>query len=93
MASSPFREDGFLTDEAIRFSEVIQTVDKMGNPILVGEGGVGGLFRENGGNVADWGKYASERYASPQEPFEVHFYRNKVTGEILLFDYKIKFGG
>lgn len=54
---------------------------------------MGGLFRENGGNVADWGKYASERYASPQEPFEVHFYRNKVTGEILLFDYKIKFGG
>ncbi|WP_239013233.1 putative T7SS-secreted protein [Streptomyces sioyaensis] len=92
-ASSPFREDGFLTDEAIKESRPIIAAEDMGNKHLVGENGVGGHFREQPGNFSDWSKYTTKRYTSPSGNFEVHFYRNRGTGQILLYDYKAKFGG
>ncbi|MGW2009872.1 putative T7SS-secreted protein [Streptomyces nigrescens] len=89
-ASSPFREDGFLTDQAIKDSRLIISGERLGNPDLVGEGG---LFHEHPGELSDWGKYTTPRYSSPQGGFEVHYYMNKKTGQILLYDYKAKLGG
>ncbi|MFD9813277.1 putative T7SS-secreted protein [Streptomyces sp. NPDC059080] len=90
-ANSPFTEDGFLTQEALHNSEIIIEGGDIGNPHLVGEKGSPGMFQENGGDISDWAKYTTERHAGPQGDFEVHFYRNYKTGQIILFDYKAKF--
>jgi hypothetical protein len=48
----------------------------------------------DGSNIADWGKYTTQRFRSPSGPFEVHFYRNQATGAInYQMEYKAILGG
>ncbi|MFE5969106.1 RHS repeat-associated core domain-containing protein [Streptomyces sp. NPDC056463] len=85
-AGSIFTKDGALTEEVIARSSKIQEGSKMGNTHLVE------YFEEHGG-VEQWGKYGTPRLKSPGRDgtFDVHFYKNEVTGEIYYYDYKIKF--
>jgi RHS repeat-associated protein len=46
----------------------------------------------DGSNIADWGKYTTNSFSSPAGKFQVHFYRNRVTGQVNYnIDYKVKF--
>ncbi|MFF3941667.1 RHS repeat-associated core domain-containing protein [Streptomyces phaeofaciens] len=84
-AGSMFNKDGTLTEEAIKNSRMIQPGSKMGNPAVVEQ------FEAQGG-VGQWGKYRTERHQAPNGTnFEVHFYMNEKTGEVLYYDYKVKF--
>lgn len=80
-----FNKDGTLTEEAIKNSTMIQRGSQMKNPEVVEQ------FEARGG-AGQWGKYSTERHQSPNGMnFEVHFYMNKESGEILYYDYKSKF--
>lgn len=48
----------------------------------------------DGSNIADWAKYTTRSFQSPSGPFQVHFYRNSVTGAVeYTYDYKSVFVG
>jgi hypothetical protein len=84
-ATSMFNKDGTLSEEAIKNSRMIQPGSKMGNPRVIEE------FEARGG-VGQWGKYSTPRHQSPTGmDFEVHFYMNEETREVLYYDYKAKF--
>ncbi|QCW76907.1 hypothetical protein EQG64_03340 [Streptomyces sp. S6] len=87
-ASSLFTKDGGLTKETIARSMKIQEGTQMKNAHL------SDYFAKNGG-AEQWGKYATPRMNTPgrQGTFDIHFYRNEVTGEIYYYDYKVKLGG
>ncbi|MFC4500640.1 MULTISPECIES: RHS repeat domain-containing protein [Streptomyces] len=86
-AGSMFNKDGTLTEEAIKNSTMIQRGSQMKNPAVVEQ------FEARGG-VGRWGKYSTERHQAPSGMnFEVHFYMNRETGEVLYYDYKAKFPG
>ncbi|MFI1814603.1 RHS repeat-associated core domain-containing protein [Streptomyces sp. NPDC020422] len=87
-AASMFTKDGLLVDEIIARSTLIQKGTQMGNQHLKD------YFAAHGG-AEQWGKYATPRLNSPGRDgtFDIHFYRNKVSGEIYYYDYKVKFGG
>ncbi|WP_405868347.1 polymorphic toxin-type HINT domain-containing protein [Streptomyces sp. NBC_01515] len=80
-ANSAFNEDGTLSQGAIDGSNKIIPGDEINNP------NVRGYFEENGG-ASQWGKYTTETHQSPYGPFQVHFYMNEETGEIMNYDYK-----
>ncbi|RKN36800.1 hypothetical protein D7294_29615 [Streptomyces hoynatensis] len=82
-ANSPFTPGGQLTQEALDSSRVIMQGSDMGNRELLDR------FAERGG-VAQWGKYSTPTHQSPYGDFQVHFYRNSVTGEVMYdYDYKV----
>lgn len=48
----------------------------------------------DGSNIADWAKYTTQSFDSPSGTFQVHLYRNTVSGATnYTLDYKVKFGG
>ncbi|MFF8639007.1 RHS repeat domain-containing protein [Streptomyces pilosus] len=84
-AGSPFTKEGLLTEEAIKSSRMIQPGSMMGNRAVIEQ------FEARGG-VGQWGKYTTPRHQAPNGMnFEVHFYMNEKTGEVLYYDYKVKF--
>ncbi|MFE2062479.1 RHS repeat-associated core domain-containing protein [Streptomyces sp. NPDC059467] len=87
-AANMFTKDGDLTTETIARSTKIQTGPQMKNPHLR-------KYFEAHGGLDQWGKYATPRLNIPggEGTFEVHFYRNEVTGEMYYYDYKVKLGG
>ncbi|MFF7474819.1 hypothetical protein [Streptomyces sp. NPDC008092] len=87
-AAKMFTKDGDLTTETIARSTKIQEGSKMGNTHLRE------YFEEHGG-IDQWGKYATPRLNIPgrEGTFDIHFYRNEVSGEIYYYDYKVKLGG
>ncbi|MEU9342089.1 RHS repeat-associated core domain-containing protein [Streptomyces sp. NPDC048278] len=87
-ASKMFTTDGDLTAETIARSMKIQEGTKMGNDHLKK------YFAAHGG-AEQWGKYATPRMNIPggEGTFDIHFYRNEVSGEIYYYDYKVKLGG
>ncbi|WP_308377948.1 RHS repeat-associated core domain-containing protein [Streptomyces sp. ISL-98] len=83
-AGSIFTKDGSLTPEALQQSRKIIGGEEIGNAAVQAE------FAKRGG-AHQWGKWTTARYPSPHGmDFEVHFYRNHVTGEVLQYDYKVK---
>lgn len=85
-ASSIFNESGFLNKEAIDSAKIIARGDKLGNEELVNE------LLQKEGNLSDWGKYRTPLIDSPSGRFEMHFYKNSVTGEVYYErDYKAVF--
>ncbi|WP_261954011.1 hypothetical protein [Streptomyces nigrescens] len=83
-ANSPFTEGGQLTPEAIAGSRLAMAGTKMGNKELQAR------FRERGG-VSQWDKYSTETNHSPYGDYQVHYYMNRVTGEVI-YDYDNKVG-
>lgn len=56
---------------------------KMGNKDLQA------LFAERGG-AAQWGKYSTATHQSPYGDYQVHYYMNRVSGEVMYdYDYKV----
>ena len=85
-ASSIFNESGLLNKEVINGSKIIIRGDKLGNEKLVKE------LLKKGGDLSDWGKYRTPLIDSPSGRFEMHFYKNSVTGEAYYGrDYKAVF--
>jgi RHS repeat-associated protein len=75
-ASSVFTAAGELTDEAIAGSRQIIAAGTLGNPAI----------------PTGFGKYATQTFASPSGPFQVHFYMNPPTGTVFYgLDYKAVF--
>ncbi|WP_234343171.1 RHS repeat-associated core domain-containing protein [Streptomyces fulvoviolaceus] len=87
-AAKMFTKDGDLTAETIARSTKIQEGSKMGNTHLR-------EYFEAHGGIDQWGKYATPRLNIPggNGTFDIHFYRNEVSGELYYFDYKVKLGG
>ncbi|MEU9488033.1 RHS repeat-associated core domain-containing protein [Streptomyces decoyicus] len=82
-ANSPFTEGGHLTPEAIAGSELAMPGTKMGN------GELQARFRERGG-ASQWGKYSTKTNQSPYGDYQVHYYKNRVTDEVMYdYDYKV----
>ncbi|MFB7894826.1 polymorphic toxin-type HINT domain-containing protein [Streptomyces xiamenensis] len=82
-ANSPFSADGRLTDDAITSSKLIMSGSSMKNRELLG------IFEERGG-VGQWGEYSTPTHQSSYGDFQVHYYRNSTTGEVMYdYDYKI----
>ncbi|MET8566137.1 hypothetical protein ABZV75_38345 [Streptomyces flaveolus] len=87
-ANKMFTPDGDLTAETIAQSQKIIRGSKIENPHLRE------YFAEHGG-LDQWGKYGTPRLNIPgrEGTFDIHFYKNEVSGEIYYFDYKVKLGG
>lgn len=84
-ASSIFTKEGYLTEEAIGNSGLLP-IGQLKNPKLIEE------LSLRPGNLSDWGKYATESTPSPSGNFQMHFYRNHVTGDVYYGrDYKAIF--
>ncbi|MGW5256488.1 RHS repeat domain-containing protein [Streptomyces sp. NPDC004012] len=82
-ANSPFAENGTLTPDAIDASREVIPGESLGNKALQQR------FAESGG-AAQWGKYSTPTYQSPYGPYQVHFYHNSTSGEVMYdFDYKV----
>ncbi|WP_328401192.1 Hint domain-containing protein [Streptomyces sp. NBC_00390] len=82
-ANSPFTRSGELTPDAIAGSRLVMPGTKMGNK------GLQARFAERGG-ASQWGKYSTETHQGPYGDFQVHYYRNRVSGEVMYdFDYKV----
>ncbi|WP_240992178.1 hypothetical protein [Rickettsiella grylli] len=84
-AKSIFDETGELTNEAINNSILITQGNRLGNKQLRD-------ILSSKGNIYDWAKYSTDSTFSPSGNFQVHFYKNNVTGEIYYgMDYKSVF--
>ncbi|BDE44296.1 hypothetical protein SLITK23_75410 [Streptomyces lividans] len=83
-----FTTDGDLTAETIARCTKIRAGTKMENAHLQG------YFAAHGG-AEQWGKYGTPRLNIPggQGTFDIHFYRNEVSGEIYYYDQRSKLGG
>ncbi|WP_308120196.1 ricin-type beta-trefoil lectin domain protein [Streptomyces bambusae] len=82
-AGSPFTSGGFLEPEAIANSRLIMPGSDMNNKALRAR------FEERGG-VSQWGKYSTETHQSPYGDYQVHYYMNSTSGEVMYgFDYKV----
>jgi hypothetical protein len=82
-AASVFTETGALSPQVISGSHEAINGSKFGNQALVGE------LTKDGSNIADWGKYTTETFASPAGDFQVHYYYNSKTGAAF-YDYDFK---
>ncbi|MDR3491908.1 MAG: hypothetical protein P4M12_07710, partial [Gammaproteobacteria bacterium] len=84
-ASSIFNKEGFLTQEAINNAAQLP-IGPLKNPKLIDE------LLARPGNISDWRKYATESKSSPSGDFQMHFYRNHITGDVYYGrDYKAVF--
>lgn len=82
-ANSPFSAGGQLTPDAIAGSRLAMPGTKMGNKELQAR------FAQRGG-ASQWGKYSTETHQSPYGDFQVHYYMNRNSGEIMYdYDYKV----
>ncbi|UQX03669.1 ricin-type beta-trefoil lectin domain protein [Streptomyces sp. RerS4] len=82
-ANSPFTGSGQLTPDAISGSRLAMPGTKMGNKELQAR------FAERGG-ASQWGKYSTETHQSPYGDYQVHYYMNRVSGEVMYdYDYKV----
>lgn len=82
-ANSPFTGSGQLTPDAISRSRLAMPGTKMGNKELQAR------FAERGG-ASQWGKYSTETHQSPYGDYQVHYYMNRVSGEVMYdYDYKV----
>ncbi|MEE1941154.1 polymorphic toxin-type HINT domain-containing protein [Streptomyces sp. TRM 70361] len=82
-AGSPFTPGGFLEPEAIENSRLIMPGSDMNNKALRAR------LEERGG-VSQWGKYSTETHQSSYGDYQVHYYMNSTTGEVMYgFDYKV----
>jgi hypothetical protein len=82
-ANSPFRPGGFLEPDAIANSRMIMRGSDMKNPALRAR------FEERGG-AGQWGKYGTQTHQSPYGDYQVHYYMNRASGEVMYgFDYKV----
>ncbi len=80
-----FTADGTLSQEAINNAREIP-LGELKNPKLLED------LSNRPGNLKDWKKYTTESFHTPSGNAQVHFYRNKVTGEIYYGrDYKTVF--
>ncbi len=85
-ASSAFTASGELQSEVIQGSQRIISGSQLRNPEVVKE------LTSDGSSIADWGKYTSRTFQSPQGPFQVHYYYNPATDVVNYnYDYKIVF--
>lgn len=72
-ANSPFTQSGKLQPRAIDEVRIIIGQEKMRNPQI----------------PKGFGKYSTNSFQSPSGSFQVHFYKNSATGEVLYgADYK-----
>ncbi|MGW0916783.1 polymorphic toxin-type HINT domain-containing protein [Streptomyces sp. NPDC002784] len=82
-ANSPFTRSGQLTPDAISGSRLAMPGTKMGNKELQAR------FAERGG-ASQWGKYSTETHQSPYGDYQVHYYMNRVSREVMYdYDYKV----
>lgn len=82
-ANSPFTPGGFLEPDAIANSRMIMRGSDMKNPALRAR------FEERGG-AEQWGKYSTQTHQSPYGDYQVHYYMNTTSGEVMYgFDYKV----
>ena len=73
-ANSPFTENGYLTDDAVRSSREIIPASEINNPAI----------------PKGFSKYSTETFQSPSGNFQAHFYKNPKTGEVFYGrDYKV----
>jgi hypothetical protein len=82
-ANSPSATDGTLTPGVIGESREVIPGENLGNKALQEK------FAQRGG-AAQWGKYSTPTYQSPYGPFQVHYYYNSTSGDVMYdFDYKV----
>ncbi|MGK5531354.1 hypothetical protein, partial [Streptomyces sp. URMC 129] len=82
-ADSIFTPDGRLTPQAIAGSREVIAGEDLGNPHLRAH------LTADGSNLSDWGKYSTSTHQSPFGDFQVHFYYNRETGQVVYdYDYK-----
>jgi hypothetical protein len=87
-AASVFTEAGGLRPSVIQGARPIVPGSRIGNPDVIK------ALTADGSNIADWAKFSTGSFQSPSGPFQVHFYRNTMTGATnYSFDYKGVFGG
>jgi RHS repeat-associated protein len=85
-ARSVFTASGGLKQSVIDESRFIIGGEKLENPAVIRE------LTSDGSNIVDWAKYTSRTVRSPSGDFQIHFYKNRITGEVNYnIDYKIKF--
>jgi hypothetical protein len=85
-AGSIFTEDGGLTEDAILESLLVIPATSIRNNRLLVE------FNRRSGSINDWAKYVTQMRRSPSGNYEMHFYRNEVTGDVYYGkDYKAVF--
>lgn len=89
-AASAFTDAGTLSEGALASSRRIIPGTELGrkDPTrrLINE------LTADGSDIADWGKYSTRTYQSPSGDFQVHFYRNRATGNVNYnSDYKSVF--
>jgi hypothetical protein len=80
-------KDGRLTEYAIRESKSALSEDtSIKNPVVIAE------LTKNGGSITDWEKVKTPSIElSTGQRVQVHFYKNRVTGEVNYnIDFKIK---
>jgi hypothetical protein len=80
-------KEGKLTDEAVnRATEIKISGGRLTNPAVVDE------LTANGSRIEDWGKFRTPSIELPGgQASQIHFYRNRVTGQVNLnIDFKIK---
>jgi hypothetical protein len=83
--TSLFTADGKLTQEAINNAREIR-LGELRNPKLLED------LSNQSGNLRDWRKYTTESFHTPSGNAQIHFYRNKVTGDVYYGrDYKTIF--
>lgn len=74
-----------MTPEAIKNSTLITQGNRLGNSQLIEE-------LASKGNINDWAKYSTESIPSPSGNFQMHFYQNRITGDVYYgMDYKAVF--
>jgi hypothetical protein len=84
-AKSVFTKSGQLQPSIISRSDAIVPGDRLGAK-------VSGQLQRIGGNIEDWAKYTTPTISSPSGGFQVHFYKNSVTGKVYYgMDYKSVF--
>ncbi len=87
-AAAVFNRSGGLQPSVINNSTPIVRGPQIGNQQVVK------ALTADGSNIADWAKYTTQSFQSPSGPFQVHFYRNSVTGAVNYgYDYKVVFKG
>ncbi|MHC1748029.1 MAG: RHS repeat-associated core domain-containing protein [Cellulosilyticaceae bacterium] len=78
-------KQSLMKDDILSNSESIISGDKLWDKKAINE------LTKNGSDIKGWSKMSSKyQYETPYGKGEVHYYQNKVTGEISNFDAKIK---
>lgn len=87
-AEGAFDTRGRLLQDVIERSAEIIPGSELVNPAVIRE------LTRDGSRIADWAKFTTETFRRPSGKFQVHFYRNRVTGEVNYnIDYKAIISG